>query len=237
MIYPIVSPSSLHRFSGMGKTTSGSNSPARLLGDAFICLAQPSWDLSLWMVQHVGSTNGFPMGNPMSNGIPTRCHLRGTPGLSHVWGLELRIQWKMNVETLNHRNWGISNLSDKLMWTFCKEKSTHLQTIPLWQMRICWLNLAYVLFWWYYVLFSLYICMYLLGIGVRWGPAYTGGMRQEEESETERRNWITDEVKSRDPHLTGRKKLDVRKIVSKTGTVADKMVNSTKLYIQRMCPL
>ena len=79
--------------------------------------------------------------------------------------------------------------------------------------------------------------MYLLGIGVRWGPAYTGGMRQEEESETERRNWITVEVKSRDPHLTGRKKLDVRKIVSKTGTVADKMVNPTKLYIQRMCPL
>jgi hypothetical protein len=56
------------------------------------------------------------------------CHLRGLPGLSHVWGLELRIQWKMNVATLNHQNWGISNLSDKLMWTFCKEKSTHLQT-------------------------------------------------------------------------------------------------------------
>ena len=55
------------------------------------------------------------------------CHLRGTPGLSHVWGLELRIQWKMNVATLNQK-WGISNLSDKLMWTFCKEKSTHLQT-------------------------------------------------------------------------------------------------------------
>jgi hypothetical protein len=53
-------------------------------------------------------------------------------------------------------------------------------------------------------------------------------MRQEEESETERRNWITVELKSRDPHLTGRKKMDVL-LVSTTGTVADKMVNSTKL--------
>lgn len=93
----------------------GSKSPARLLGDAFICLAGP-WDLP-WL----------PHGESHVKWNTQTCHLRGTPGLSHVWGLELRIQWKMNVATLNQK-WGISNLSDKLMWTFCKEKSTHLQT-------------------------------------------------------------------------------------------------------------